>query len=285
MANEIYSKSWWGSGVCDNDVNWGLVYKPYASCEIPREKSFIEKFGEPESGYSLRNLTSNPEQYVIQVINKELETFDLLETQINETDLLPFGTTLRVVKWYDQAGGSNETLTAATFNAPYIIKDKIMFFQNRKPTIYFANQTQLSLITEFRPRFNSLQSYNVSSYSPRQEPGQLEYNILKDVGRPPGRPLIQLLPSREPGERNSFKSIYSKIIQNGISYTGEDGFFREFESDPALINLYSVPGALTSPINFMLGNTTEMFIAEFILYKDLSLNQEEVTENIMNYYL
>ena len=32
MANEIYSKSWWGSGVCDNTVGWGLVYKPYAGC-------------------------------------------------------------------------------------------------------------------------------------------------------------------------------------------------------------------------------------------------------------
>tara|TARA_R110002050_G_scaffold273921_1_gene418135 strand:+ start:25 stop:225 length:201 start_codon:yes stop_codon:yes gene_type:complete len=32
MANEIYSKSWWGSGVCDNTVGWGLIYKPYAGC-------------------------------------------------------------------------------------------------------------------------------------------------------------------------------------------------------------------------------------------------------------
>ena len=32
MANEIYSKSWWGSGVCFNTVGWGLVYKPYAQC-------------------------------------------------------------------------------------------------------------------------------------------------------------------------------------------------------------------------------------------------------------
>ena len=32
MANEIYSKSWWGRGVCDNTVNWGLVYKEYAGC-------------------------------------------------------------------------------------------------------------------------------------------------------------------------------------------------------------------------------------------------------------
>jgi hypothetical protein len=32
MANEIYSKSWWGSGVCDNTVGWGLIYKTYAGC-------------------------------------------------------------------------------------------------------------------------------------------------------------------------------------------------------------------------------------------------------------
>lgn len=32
MANEIYSKSWWGRGVCDNTVNWGYVYHAYAGC-------------------------------------------------------------------------------------------------------------------------------------------------------------------------------------------------------------------------------------------------------------
>ena len=32
MANEIYYKSWWGRGVCDNTVGWGIVYKIYAGC-------------------------------------------------------------------------------------------------------------------------------------------------------------------------------------------------------------------------------------------------------------
>tara|TARA_R110001599_G_scaffold1088_1_gene5223 strand:+ start:156 stop:356 length:201 start_codon:yes stop_codon:yes gene_type:complete len=32
MANEIYSKSWWGRGACDNTVGWGIVYKEYAGC-------------------------------------------------------------------------------------------------------------------------------------------------------------------------------------------------------------------------------------------------------------
>tara|TARA_R110000803_G_scaffold73224_1_gene137006 strand:- start:39 stop:236 length:198 start_codon:yes stop_codon:yes gene_type:complete len=31
MANEIYSKSWWGKGAC-NDIGWGIVYQQYAGC-------------------------------------------------------------------------------------------------------------------------------------------------------------------------------------------------------------------------------------------------------------
>ena len=42
MANEIYSKSWWGSGVCFNTVGWGLVYKPYAGCVVPALLELLE---------------------------------------------------------------------------------------------------------------------------------------------------------------------------------------------------------------------------------------------------
>ena len=31
MANEIYSKSWWGVGACNN-IGWGIIYKAYAGC-------------------------------------------------------------------------------------------------------------------------------------------------------------------------------------------------------------------------------------------------------------
>ena len=35
MANEIYLKSWWGKGAC-NDVGWGIIYQQYAGCsDIP----------------------------------------------------------------------------------------------------------------------------------------------------------------------------------------------------------------------------------------------------------
>lgn len=32
MANEIYSSSWWGVGVCDNTIDWGISYKDLAGC-------------------------------------------------------------------------------------------------------------------------------------------------------------------------------------------------------------------------------------------------------------
>ena len=32
MADEIYSSSYWGNGVCDNDIGWGGVYKDVAGC-------------------------------------------------------------------------------------------------------------------------------------------------------------------------------------------------------------------------------------------------------------
>ena len=32
MANEIYNSSDWGNGVCDNAIDWGVVYKDFAGC-------------------------------------------------------------------------------------------------------------------------------------------------------------------------------------------------------------------------------------------------------------
>ena len=51
MANEIYSKTWWGSGVCNNTVGWGLIYKPYAGCESQITIDFILNISK-ENNYS-----------------------------------------------------------------------------------------------------------------------------------------------------------------------------------------------------------------------------------------
>lgn len=43
MANEIYYKSWWGRGVCDNTIGWGIVYKAYAGCQSQITINFIAR--------------------------------------------------------------------------------------------------------------------------------------------------------------------------------------------------------------------------------------------------
>ena len=40
MANEIYSSSWWGEGVCTNTIDWGSSYKALANCT----PSFTNKY-------------------------------------------------------------------------------------------------------------------------------------------------------------------------------------------------------------------------------------------------
>ena len=178
MANEIYLKSWWGSGVCDNDINWGLVYKPYANCAAPRDPSFVEKFGEPISAYSLRNLTSNTEQFVIQVSNGE-KTFDLLETQVADRFYLnELGKNLRVVKWYDQAG-TDQTLIALEPFAPYLVKDGVL----SAPINFGFGEGINMLMTEFiiypdetenveDVTDNILEYYKIISFPPiEDEPG------------------------------------------------------------------------------------------------------------------
>ena len=58
MANEIYLKSWWGDGVCNNTVGWGLVYKPYAGC-APSETRFVISVKTDNTG------TSNDDQFTL----------------------------------------------------------------------------------------------------------------------------------------------------------------------------------------------------------------------------
>mgnify|MGYP003642346807 CR=1 FL=1 len=278
MANEIYLKSWWGSGVCDNDINWGLVYKPYANCAAPREPSFIEKFGEPISGYSLRNLTSNPDQALVQVSTNGEDAFDLVEEQMTIRNLKQYEN-LRVIKWYDQAG-DDETLTAFFPAAPYLVKDGKIFTENEKPTIHFESRTSLNNQLRVRPEPSTIRTYNVTSYSEVQEPlreGET-HNIFQDIQKIPTVVLgwfFNKLTSR----------VYSAITQNRktILKNEEDNTFT-FETPTSQLNLYDIADGLRAPFNFLFGDTTIMNVSEFILYPTKDENNEQVTENIQQYY-
>jgi len=277
MANEIYTKSWWGSGVCDNDINWGIVYKPYASCEDPREPSFIEKFGEPVSAYSLRNLTNKPIRYVIQVSNGE-ETFNLLETQVADRIYLAgLGRTLRVVKWYDQAG-SDQTLLADFLTAPYLVKEGIIFSVNGLPAIKFETGNKIELTTFLRPERDNLRIYNVGAYASLQERARGGNSLLYNAGRF-SQPITSWLPS----DRLQMLSV-NPIFQNKVKYGPEEDTFGPFRNPLDKLNLYQIENALRAPINFGFGEAIDMQMTEFIIYPDEDINVENVTADILKYY-
>lgn len=280
MANEIYTKSWWGSGVCDNAIGWGSVYKPYANCGGPREQSFVEKFGEPISAYSLRNLTSNLAQPLVQVTTNGEVFFDLVEEQITIDNLKQYEN-LRVTKWYDQAG-DDETLTAFFLTAPYLVKDGKIFTENLKPTIHFENGTSLNNQLRQRPILDTIRTYNVSSYSDVQEElkeGQT-YNIFQDVQKIPTTVLLGWFPKSKLTSK-----VYTAITQNikTILKNEEDNTFT-FETPTSQLNLYNISDGLRAPFNFLFGDTTIMNVSEFILYPTKDENNGEVTENLIEYY-
>ena len=246
----------------------------------PREQSFIEKFGEPISGYSLRNLTSNPEQAVVQVTTDGEVFFDLTEEQVTALPITGKYETLRVTKWYDQAG-DDETLTAFFLSAPYLVKDGKVFTENFRPTIYFANGTSLNNQLRVKPILDTIRTYNVSSYSEVQvklKEGQT-HNIFQDIQKIPTVVLGWLFFNK------LTSGVYSAITQNRktILKNEEDNTFT-FETPTTSLNLYDVTDGLRAPFNFLFGENTIMNVSEFILYPSKDENNEIVTDNLIEYY-
>ena len=249
------------------------------SSPAPRNPSFIEKFGEPISGYSLRNLTSNPEQAVVQVSTDGEVFFDLVEEQITINNLKQYEN-LRVTKWYDQAG-DDETLTAFFLSAPYLVKDGKIFTENEKPTIHFENRTSLNNQLRAKPILDTIRTYNVSSYSEVQEElreGET-HNIFQDVQKIP-MVVLGWLPFNKLTSK-----VYSAITQNTktILKNEEDNAFT-FETPTSQLNLYDISDGLRAPFNFLFGETTIMNVSEFILYPSKDENNEIVTDNLIEYY-
>ena len=32
IGSPIYTKSFWGKGACNNNIGWGIIYRPFAGC-------------------------------------------------------------------------------------------------------------------------------------------------------------------------------------------------------------------------------------------------------------
>jgi len=242
----------------------------------PKKQSFIDSFGEPESAYSLRNLTSDLGKYVVQVSDGKLVS-DLTEQQVKDL-VFSKQETLRVVKWYDQAG-TNQDLVADFISAPYLIKDGFLQLVNEKPTLTFLSNCVLRNIQKSKELPDPLRAYLTANFNALQEVGEFGNNIISDILKEP-RALLQWK-----NFNSLFSNNYFSITQNNLLPTvrNKQNLF-QFESDYTQLALYNITDGLVTPYNFFLGDNTEMAISEFILYPNESSNVEGVTENIINNY-
>ena len=245
-------------------------------------ESFISKLGEPISAYSLRNLTSNPGQYVVRVSTGGLgepKEYDLTESQINLKFLSGLGLDLQVIKWYDQAG-TDQSLVATTKTAPYLLSKGEMFFEGLKPAIHFNNGSKIELTTFLKPIRDNISIYNVSSYAEEQRASLGGNSLLYNAGR-----IVQSIINWLPKDMLNMPFVEGPIVQNGgRGLSGEKGTFGPFPSPLKNLNLYQIPNALSAPINFGFGQAVEMNMCEFILYPEENKNIAEVTKNITSYY-
>jgi len=146
MANEIYSKSWWGSGVCDNTVNWGLVYKPYAGC-APSESFLLDEYGGATAAYSLRNLSSTTTSVVRVRRSSDNTEQDFTAEEITDGTLTTFTGTNDgfVAIWYDQSGNAVNAAQATASRQPKIVSSGSTILEGGKPVLDLSSTTYFDL--------------------------------------------------------------------------------------------------------------------------------------------
>ena len=137
MANEIYFKSWWGRGVCDNSVGWGLVYKEYAGCTVP--DGLLEDYPGAVAAYSLRNLSSTTTNVVRVRRSSDNTEQDFTATEITDGTLTTFtgANAGFVTTWYDQSGNGNDATQASALAQPQIVSSGFTILENGKAALEF----------------------------------------------------------------------------------------------------------------------------------------------------
>lgn len=83
--------------------------------------SFINKFGQPEYAYSLRNLTDgDPDLLSLENDQADSRIFKASEVNASEIESFADGGQVRVVRWYDQSSSSNDLLQGNESSQPVI---------------------------------------------------------------------------------------------------------------------------------------------------------------------
>ena len=164
MANEIYLKSWWGRGVCDNSVNWGLVYKEYAGCSavpaliltLQARATYYENvtcstatldeleaipytapvlptglladYPGASAAYSLRNLIDTTTNVVRVRRSSDNTEQDFTATEITDGTLTTFtgANDGFVTTWYDQSGNGTDVLQSSASLKPRLVLNGVI---------------------------------------------------------------------------------------------------------------------------------------------------------------
>jgi len=136
MANEIYSKSWWGKGAC-NSIGWGIIYKAFAGCEPP--VLLLDEYSGAAAAYSLRKLSSTTTNVVRVRRSSDNAELDFTATDITDGTLTTWtgANDGFVTVWYDQSGNAYNVTQTTAGNQPKIVDIGSVILENGKPAVEF----------------------------------------------------------------------------------------------------------------------------------------------------
>ena len=203
MANEIYSKSWWGSGVCFNTVGWGLVYKPYAQCgavpalllaletratyyenetctiatldEIeaiaytapPVPTGLLADYTGASAAYSLRNLISTTTNVVrVRRSNDQAEQ-DFTAAEITDGTLTTWtgANDGFITTWYDQSGNALDLSTSNASGQPKIVSLGVVNIDNGLPFMQYQGTEQAASFVALSATSTGLNNFSGSVFT------------------------------------------------------------------------------------------------------------------------
>jgi hypothetical protein len=141
MANEIYLKSWWGTGAC-NVLGWGLIYKPYVTC-VPELPYLLDDYPGASAAYSLRNLASTTTNVVRVRRSSDNTEQNFTANQITDGTLTTFtgANDGFVTIWYDQSSNNNNAVQITATQQPKLVTNGVVELENGNPTLIFDGST------------------------------------------------------------------------------------------------------------------------------------------------
>jgi len=181
----------WGKGPINNDLSWGMIGEDsYGHDEtnlMGGGASFIDTFGQPALGLSLRDLLgTDPNVVRVRRDNDDAE-LDFKSSEVSDGTLASWvglGNNGFVKRIYDQSGNDNDATSFDPVKQPKIYDSVTgIILENGKPAIAFAGEENLMEIgsgtLDFATSFHIFYTINMSATGLiLQKNGGLDYLFL-----------------------------------------------------------------------------------------------------------